>query len=78
LETHFSTQVGPALALCDKYNMILLLDEIRTGAFGLAPDLPGMGSPGAGVKDTDPLHSIEITALANGTFFRISKVNTIL
>jgi hypothetical protein len=77
LETHFSTKAGPALSSDNKYNAVLLLDEIRSGALGVTPGPSGMGNPGAGVKDADLLHAKEITTLAEGTFFRLSRVNVI-
>lgn len=75
LDTHFSTKAGYVLAPDNKYDAVLLLDEIRSGALGKTPGPPGIGSPGAGVKDAELLRPLEISPLAEGTFFRLSKVN---
>jgi len=49
--TRFSTRVEPALAQRDAYDAVLVLDEIRGGAFGVAPGPPGIGGRAVGVRD---------------------------
>jgi hypothetical protein len=74
METHFSTRVEPALAARGAYDAVLVLDEIRSGAFGVAPAPPGLGTPGAGVRDAALLRSEAVTTLAEGAYFRLSAV----
>lgn len=74
MDTHFSTRVEPALAARDAYDGVLVLDEIRAGAFGVAAAPSGIGSPGAGVRDASLLRSEVVTTLAEGTYFRLSRV----
>jgi hypothetical protein len=74
METHFSTRVEPALALRDEYDAVLVLDELRPGAFGDAPTPSWMGSLGAGVRDADRLRSEAATTLAEGEYFRLSRI----
>jgi hypothetical protein len=74
METHFSTRVEPALAARQTYDAVLVLDEIRAGAFGVAAGPSGMDSPAAGVRDANLLHSETVTTLAEGSYFRLSRV----
>lgn len=74
METRFSTRVEPALAARDAYDGVLVLDEIRAGAFGVAAGPPGIGSLAAGVRDASLLRSEAVTTLAEGAYFRLSMV----
>jgi hypothetical protein len=74
METHFSTRVEPALAARDTYDAVLVLDEIRSGAFGVAPGPAGAGMLGAGVRDAALLRSRAARTLAERAYFRLSAV----
>ena len=74
METHFSTRVESALAARDTYDAVLALDEIRSGAFGVAPGPADAGMLGAGVRDGALLRPEAASTLAEGTFFRLSAV----
>ncbi|HSG81534.1 MAG TPA: hypothetical protein VLC48_04750 [Gemmatimonadota bacterium] len=74
METRFSTRAEPALADRDAYDGVLVLDEIRAGAFGVAAAPPGIGSLGSGVRDASLLRSEAVTTLAEGQYFRLSSV----
>jgi hypothetical protein len=74
METHFATHVEAALAARDAYDGVLVLDEIRGGAFGVAAGPRGIGSLGAGVPDAGLLRSEAVTTLAEGVYFRLSRV----
>ncbi len=74
LETRFSTRIEPALAERAAYDAMLLLYEIRAGAFGLAPGPPGIGGLAAGVRDADRLRPETVSTLEEGTYFRLSTV----
>ena len=74
METHFSTRVEPALAARDRYDAVLVLDEIRGGVFGVAPGPARIGGLAAGVRDADLLRSEMVRTLAEGTYFRLSEV----
>jgi hypothetical protein len=74
METHFSTRVEPALIARDTYDAVLVLDEIRTGAFGLAPAPPSTGGLGAGVSDGALLRSEVVRTMVEGVYFRLSVV----
>jgi hypothetical protein len=74
METHFATRVEPALAARDAYDGVLVLDEIRAGAFGVAAAPRGVGSLAAGVRDAILLRSEAVTTLAEGAYFRLSRV----
>jgi hypothetical protein len=76
METRFSTRVAPVLAARDAYDGVLVLDEIRAGAFGVAAGPPGIGSLAAGVRDASLLRSEAVTTLAEGAYFRLSRVAT--
>jgi len=74
METHFSTRVESALDARDAYDAVLVLDEKRSGAFGLAPAPAGIGWLGAGVRDGVLLRSEVVHTLAEGEYFRLSAV----
>jgi hypothetical protein len=74
METHFATRVEAALAARDAYDGVLVLDEIRAGAFGVAAGPRGIGSLGAGVPDAGLLRSEAVTTVAEGAYFRLSRV----
>jgi len=74
METRFSTRVEPALAARDAYDAVLVLDEIRSGVFGVVPGPAGMGALGAGVRDAALLRSEVTVPLAESTYFRLSAV----
>lgn len=74
METHFTTRVESALAARDAYDDVLVLDEIRGGAFGVAASPTGVGSLAAGVRDAGLLRAEPVTTLAGGTYFRLSRV----
>jgi hypothetical protein len=76
LETRFSTRVEPALAARDRYDAVLVLDEIRGGVFGVAPGPARIGGPAAGVRDADLLRSEIVRTVAEGAYFRLSAVAT--
>ena len=74
METRFSTRVDGALAHRDAYDAVLVLDEVRAGAFGVAHSPLGIGTPAAGVRDAARLRSEVVTTLAEGAYFRLSTV----
>jgi len=74
MDTHFSTQVESALAARSAYDAVLVLDEVRAGAFGIAPGPPGTGGLGAGVMDAALLRFEVVRTLVEGTYFRLSEV----
>ncbi len=76
LETRFSTRVEPALAGRDRYDAVLVLDEIRGGVFGVAPGPARIGGLAAGVRDADLLRSEIVRTVAEGAYFRLSAVAT--
>jgi hypothetical protein len=76
LETRFSTRVEPALAARDRYDAVLVLDEIRGGVFGVAPGPARIGGPAAGVRDADLLRSEIVRTVAEGAYFRLGAVAT--
>ena len=76
METRFSTRAESVLAARDAYDAVLVLDEIRSGAFGVAPGPPGMGALAAGVWDAARLRSEVVATLEEGAYFRLSAVVT--
>jgi len=74
MDTHISMRVEPALAARHGYDAVLVLDEVRTGAFGVAPGPPGVGTLGAGVRDAALLQSEVLRTLVDGAYFRLSAV----
>ncbi len=74
LDARFSVRVEPALAARDTYDAVLVLDEVRAGAFGVAPAPAGMGALGAGVRDAALLRSEVVRTLAEGAYFRVTAV----
>jgi hypothetical protein len=76
MDTHFSTRVEPALASRDAHDAVLVLDEIRSGAFGVVPGPPGVGTLGTGVRDAALLQSEVVRTLIDGAYFRLSAVST--
>lgn len=70
LDTPFSTRAGRGLADRERYDAVLLLEEIRPGAFGRAP----AAAPGTSLKDGDLLRPESLTTLREGAFFRLSRV----
>lgn len=77
METRFSTRVEPVLAERGAYDAVLVLDEVRAGAFGVAPGPPGIGGLAAGVRDATRLRSEVVRTLEKGTYFRLSTVATV-
>ncbi len=77
LEVHFSTRVRPALEIADRYDSILLLDEIGPGAFGHRAPFPMVLEPGWGLRDREFLQSRKITTITEGNCFRLSRVETV-
>jgi hypothetical protein len=74
MDTHFSNWAGRALADREAYDAVLVLDEIRQGAFGRAW-WPLMGAaPGASLRDGALLRAESVTTLAEGEYFRLSLV----
>jgi phosphatidylglycerophosphate synthase len=74
LDVDYSSRAGRALADRGAYDGVLVLDEIRPGAFGQAPSPVGDGAPGVGVRDAVLLRSEAVTTLAEGEYFRLSRV----
>jgi hypothetical protein len=74
LDTHFSNWAGWALAHRDGYDAVLLLDEIAWGAFGVSRWSRVGPRPGTGVFDGSLLHDERFTTLAEGRFFRLSRL----
>ena len=74
MDVHFSTRVATALAAREAYSTVMVLDEIRRGAFGLAPGPREVGRLGAGVEDAGILHDEVVGAVAEGAYFRLSVV----
>ncbi len=74
LDTRFSVRVAPAFAARAAYDGVLVLDEVRGGAFGVAPAPAGMGGLGAGVRDAVLLQSEVVRTLAEGEYFRVTAV----
>lgn len=73
LDTPFSTRAGRGLADRERYAAVLLLEEIRPGAFGHAPSVPA-AQPGDTLKDGGLLRSETLKPLREGAFFRLSRV----
>jgi hypothetical protein len=76
MEAHFSTRVAPALTAGDRYEAVLVLDEVRGGVFGVAPGPSRIGELAAGVRDADLLRPETVRTLAEGTWFRLSELTT--
>jgi len=76
METGFSTRIEPVLAERGAYDAVLVLDEVRAGAFGVAPGPPGIGGLAAGVRDVARLRPEVVRTLEEGTYFRLSTVAT--
>jgi len=75
METRFSNWATPVLARRDDYDAVLVLDEIAWGAFG-SPHWSRVGSaPGTGIFDGTVLRGETFTTLAQGRYFRLSRVN---
>jgi hypothetical protein len=74
MDAHFSTRVETALAVRDAYAAVLVVDEIRHGAFGVAPGPRAIGTVGVGVRDANLLRSEVVGTLAEGAYFRLSVV----
>jgi hypothetical protein len=74
MDTHISNWVGRALADRDRYDAVLVLDEIGPGAFGRARYWPIGGAPGRAVFDGGRLGRETISTLATGEYFRLSLV----
>jgi hypothetical protein len=72
MDTHISMRAEPALAARNAYDAVLVLDEVRSGAFGVAPGPPGVGTLGAGVRDAALLQSEVVRTLVDGAYFRLS------
>jgi len=73
LDTHISTRAGRGLADRDSYAAVLLLEEVRPGAFGRAPAAPAV-EPGDTLRDGGLLRSEALSTLQEGVFFRLSRV----
>lgn len=74
MDVHFSARASRALADREAYDAVLLLDEIAPGAFGRQATRLARATPGAAVFDGDLLRSETITTLAEGVYFRLSRV----
>ncbi len=73
MEAHFSTRVEPALAARGAYDAVLVLDEIRPGAFGVAHGPPDMGTLGSGVRDAARLRPEAATLLAERQVLQVER-----
>lgn len=73
LETHFCTGAARALADRDSYDAVLLLEEVRPGAFGRFPSTLAT-MPGASLRDGERLRGETFTVLREGAFFRLSRL----
>lgn len=74
MDTYFSAHVEPALAARDKYDEVLVLDQVRSGVFRRLHDPPGLGGLGAGIADAALLQSETVMTIAQGEYFRLSRV----
>jgi hypothetical protein len=74
MDVDYSSWAGRALADRCAYDTLLVLDEIRAGAFGQAHAPLGGGGPGVGVRDAALLRSESVTTLAEGEYFRLGRV----
>lgn len=74
MDTRFSTRIGPALAARGAYDAVLIVDEVRGGAFGAAPAPAEIGALAAGVKDASPLRAEDVRTLAEGEYLRLSEI----
>jgi len=74
MDVHFSNWAGRALADRDRYDAVLLLEQTGPGAFGQRAPLPAPATPGASIRDGAMLRSEVITTLAEGEYFRLSRV----
>lgn len=73
LETHFCTSADRALADRESYEAVLLLEEIRPGAFGRFHSKLAT-APGASLRDGERLHGETFTMLREGLYFRVSRL----
>jgi hypothetical protein len=73
LDSKFSTSVAGVMANRDAYAVILVLDEIRPGAFGLAPSRIA-SKPGSALRDGADLERASFEVLSEGTYFRLSRL----
>lgn len=73
LDSKFSTSAAAVLANRDAYVSILLLDEIRPGAFGQALSRVG-ATPGSALRDGALLERESFEVLKEGTYFRLRRL----
>jgi hypothetical protein len=73
LDTKFSTSAAPVLKHREGGTAILVLDEVRTGAFGLAPSPVG-ATPGFALRDGAVLQRESFRVLSEGALFRLSRL----
>ena len=74
MDVHFSNWASRAIADREAYDAVLLLDEVGPSAFGRQVVRSARATPGAAVFDGDLLRSEPITTLAEGVYFRLSRV----
>lgn len=74
LDTHFSNSAALALARRTEYDAVLLIEQTGPGAFGRRATRVAGGTPGAAVRDGVLLRTETLTTLAEGRFFRLSRV----
>jgi len=74
MDVHFSNWAGRALADRDRYDAVLLLEQIGPGAFGRRATRLALTTPGATVWDGALLGPETTTTLAQGRYFRLSRV----
>lgn len=73
LDSKFSTTAAGVLANRDGYASILVLDEIRPGAFGQVPSQVSP-RPGSALRDGALLERESVEVLREGIFFRLSRL----
>lgn len=74
LDTHFSNLAASALARRADYDAVLLLEPTGHGAFGRLPMRLATAVPGGTVRDGALLREEAVTTLAEGRYFRLSRV----
>jgi len=74
LDTHFSNYAASARTRRGDYDAVLLLEEIEQGAFGRVLTRVAPGTPGVALRDGALLAGAGFTTLAEGRYFRLSRV----
>ncbi len=77
METRFSTRIELVLAERGACDVVLVLDEVCAGAFGIASGPPGIRGRAAGARDASRLRLEVARALEEGTYFRLSTVQVV-